>query len=91
MNGNMLQIDRDGAGGVYAFTDLVTFTATTVNNTDLANMVNARFDSRIGSYKLLSAMGGLSVGNIGLGDKFKLPVKPLVLDLQAISSAATDK
>ncbi len=57
----------------------------------LANMVNARFDIRIGSYKLLSAMGSLSVENIGLGDKFKLPVKPLVLDLQAISTAASDK
>lgn len=57
----------------------------------LANMVNARFDIRIGSYKLLSAMGSLSIGHIGLGDKFKLPVKPLALDLQSISSAKLDK
>lgn len=57
----------------------------------LANMVNARFDIRIGSYKLLSSMGSLSVGQIGLEDKFNLPVKPLVLDLKAISSVSMNK
>lgn len=52
----------------------------------LANKVNALFDTRINSYRLLSLLGELTPETVGLDGGFKLPVKPLSVDLQAISA-----
>lgn len=52
----------------------------------LANKVNALFDTRINSYRLLSLLGELTPETIGMEADFKLPVKPLVIDLESISS-----
>lgn len=47
----------------------------------LASRINAVYDTRINSYRLLAAMGKLTPGIIGLEGEFKLPVKPLSTDL----------
>ena len=48
----------------------------------LSNKVNATNDTRIGSYRLLAAIGELTPAALGLDDgKFALPVKPLSLDV----------
>ena len=52
----------------------------------LANKVNAIFDTRINSYKLLSAMGELTSQTMGLDGQFRLPVKPLVVSLETIAA-----
>ncbi len=52
----------------------------------LANKVNAIFDTRINSYKLLSAMGELTPQTMGLDGQFRLPVKPLVVNLETIAA-----
>lgn len=52
----------------------------------LSNKVNAIFDNRINSYRLLSLLGELTPETIGLDDKFKLPVKRLEVDLASISA-----
>ncbi|MEN9763802.1 MAG: hypothetical protein RI906_3628 [Pseudomonadota bacterium] len=52
----------------------------------LANKVNAIFDTRINSYKLLSAMGELTSKTMGLDGQFRLPVKPLVVSLETIAA-----
>jgi outer membrane protein TolC len=55
----------------------------------LANRVNAVNDTRIASYRLLAAMGALTPETIGLeGEKFTLPVKPLVVDFGNIDADA---
>ena len=54
----------------------------------LANKVNAMFDTRINSYKLLSVMGELTPETLGIGERFRLPVQPLVVDLQTIAAPA---
>lgn len=51
----------------------------------LANKVNALYDTRIGSYRLLSHMGELTPEILGLESKFQLPVIPLVVDLKKIA------
>lgn len=51
----------------------------------LANKINAMFDTRIGSYRLLATMGKLTPALIGLdGGKFRLPVKPLQQELDSL-------
>lgn len=52
----------------------------------LSNKVNAIFDNRINSYRLLSLLGELTPETIGLDATFKLPVKRLEVDLAAISA-----
>jgi outer membrane protein TolC len=53
----------------------------------LANRVNAMTDTRISSYRLLSAIGALTPASIGLDSgKFTLPVKPLVVDFGNIDA-----
>ena len=56
----------------------------------LANKVNAIFDTRINSYRLLSLLGELTPETIGIavgvGEPFKLPVSPLVVNLDVISA-----
>lgn len=48
----------------------------------LSNKLNAMTDTRIGSYRLLAAIGALTPASLGLdGGKFALPVKPLSLDV----------
>ncbi len=49
----------------------------------LSNKVNATNDTRLGSYRLLAAMGELTPESLGLvdGGRFALPVKPLTLDV----------
>jgi outer membrane protein TolC len=48
----------------------------------LANRINALYDTRINSYRLLSAVGKLSPDIIGLNDgKLRLPVQSLNVDL----------
>ncbi len=51
----------------------------------LANKVNALYDTRIGSYRLLYHMGDLTPENVGLLDRFALPVAPLTVDLDKIA------
>jgi outer membrane protein TolC len=51
----------------------------------LANKINAMFDTRIGSYRLLATMGKLTPQMIGLdGGSFRLPVKPLQQELDSL-------
>lgn len=48
----------------------------------LSNRLNAMYDTRIGSYRLLAAIGVLTPETLGLNDgKFALPVKPLSLEV----------
>ena len=51
----------------------------------LANKVNALYDTRIGSYRLLYHMGELTPQNVGLTDRFALPVAPLTVELEKIA------
>ncbi len=57
----------------------------------LANKVNALYDVRIGSYKLLHAIGELTPENIGIDTGFSLPVQPLTVDLSKISASIRKK
>lgn len=57
----------------------------------LANKVNALYDVRIGSYKLMHAIGDLTPENIGIETDLSLPVKPLQIDLIQISSPVKRK
>lgn len=50
----------------------------------LANKINAMFDTRIGSYRLLATMGKLTPALIGLDGNFRLPVKPLQQELDSL-------
>lgn len=52
----------------------------------LSNKVNAMYDTRIGSYRLLAAMGLLQPETLGLNDRFALPVKPLSVELEKIAA-----
>ena len=52
----------------------------------LFNKVNAMYDTRIGSYRLLASMGELSPENLGLDGSFKLPVRPLSVELEKIAA-----
>ncbi len=48
----------------------------------LSNKLNATTDTRLGSYRLLAAIGALTPEALGLRDgKFALPVKPLSLEV----------
>lgn len=51
----------------------------------LANKVNALFDNRLGSYRLLQTMGELTPENLGLYGTFQVPVEPLRVDLEKIA------
>lgn len=51
----------------------------------LANKINAMYDTRIGAYRLMAAMGALTPESLGLGSGFRLPVQPLKVDLKAIA------
>jgi hypothetical protein len=51
----------------------------------LSNKVNSMYDTRIGSYRLLAAMGKLSPEDIGMGADFKLPTKPLVINIDSLA------
>jgi outer membrane protein TolC len=51
----------------------------------LSNKVNSMYDMRIGAYRLMAAMGKLSVQDIGLGADFKLPVKPLIINVDTLA------
>lgn len=53
----------------------------------LSNKVNAMYDTRIGAYRLMAAVGSLTPENLGVGAAFKLPVRPLRVDLEAIAGA----
>lgn len=56
----------------------------------LSNRLNALYDTRIGSYRLLAAMGVLTPETLGLTEgKFALPVKPLSLDVSAFDAYST--
>lgn len=51
----------------------------------LSNRLNAMYDTRIGSYRLLAAIGVLTPETLGLGNgEFALPVKPLSLEVSAL-------
>ncbi|MDB5852283.1 MAG: hypothetical protein JWR22_324 [Herminiimonas sp.] len=56
----------------------------------LSNKVNATNDTRIGSYRLLAAIGALTPAALGLvdGGSFALPVKPLTLDVGKLDANA---
>lgn len=51
----------------------------------LANKVNAIYDTRLGSYRLLAAVGKLTPDDLGIRSTFKLPVSPLKINLEAIA------
>jgi len=51
----------------------------------LSNKVNNLYDTRIGAYRLLAAMGKLAPSDIGVDGAFKLPVKPLLVDIEALA------
>lgn len=54
----------------------------------LSNRVNALNDTRLGSYRLLAAVGALTPTELGLqGGSFVLPVKPLAADLGKLNAA----
>lgn len=56
----------------------------------LSNKINATNETRIGSYRLLAAMGALTPASLGLEDgKFSLPVKTLSLDVGKPDSDVT--
>ncbi|MDP4744932.1 MAG: TolC family protein [Porticoccaceae bacterium] len=55
----------------------------------LANKINAMYDMRIGSYRLLAAVGALTPEALGIGGSFKLPVQPLLVDLETIARPGT--
>lgn len=52
----------------------------------LFNKVNAMYDTRLGIYRLLNSMGQLSPENLGLDSSFKLPVRPLTVELEKIAA-----
>jgi adhesin transport system outer membrane protein len=52
----------------------------------LANKVNAAYDTRISSYRLLQSVGDLTADTMGLGGTFQVPVRPLRVDLQQIAA-----
>lgn len=53
----------------------------------LSNKVNSMYDTRIGAYRLMASMGRLSAETIGMDAEFKLPVKPLSVDIEALAKA----
>lgn len=55
----------------------------------LSNKVNNLYDTRLGAYRLLAAMGKLSPEDIGLESGFKLPVNPLRVDIDALGKAGS--
>jgi outer membrane protein TolC len=56
----------------------------------LSNKVNSMYDTRLGAYRLMAAMGKLSAQDVGIGGDFKLPVKPLRIDIDALAKVGTD-
>ena len=52
----------------------------------LANKVNALYDTKIGSYKLMASLGELTPEALWEGGKFAIPVKPLAVDLAQIAA-----
>lgn len=56
----------------------------------LSNKVNSMYDTRIGAYRLMAAMGKLSAEDIGIGADFKLPVKPLVINIDALAKVGNN-
>lgn len=51
----------------------------------LANKINAATDTKIGSYRLLAAIGALTPESVGLGEgPLQLPVKPLSLNFEGL-------
>lgn len=55
----------------------------------LSNKINASYDTRLGGFRLLSATGMLTPETLGLAtDKFKIPVKPLVLNFEIAEAKA---
>ena len=56
----------------------------------LSNKVNSMYDTRIGAYRLMAAMGKLAVDDIGIGSDFKLPVKPLVINIDALAKVGNN-
>lgn len=57
----------------------------------LANKVNAAYDTRISSFRLLQSIGDLSAQDLGIGETFQIPVQPLRVDLAQISAPAARK
>lgn len=51
----------------------------------LSNKVNNLYDTRIGAFRLLAAMGKLAPADVGVDGGFKLPVKPLRVDIEALA------
>ena len=57
----------------------------------LSNKVNSMYDTRIGAYRLMAAMGKLSPNDIGTGADFKLPVKPLLINIESLAQLGNSK
>ena len=57
----------------------------------LANKVNALYDTKIGSYRLLSSLGELTPEVLGLNGQFAISVKPLAVDLAQIAAPISKK
>src|SRR5574343_317985 len=53
----------------------------------LSNKINAMYDTRIGAYRLMAAIGALTPEALGAGSGLRLPVRPLKVDLEAIAGA----
>ena len=54
----------------------------------LGNKVNALFDKKVSSFKLLSSLGELTITNLGLDGQFSIPVKALAVELAQIEAPA---
>lgn len=54
----------------------------------LGNKVNALYDKKISSFRLLSSLGELTIKNLGLDGQFSIPVKALAVDLSQIEAPA---
>jgi adhesin transport system outer membrane protein len=51
----------------------------------LANKVNATIDAAMGSYRLLSTVGRLDIGMLGLDEgQLEIPVQPIDLAIKAL-------
>lgn len=51
----------------------------------LSNKVNNLYETRIGAFRLLAAIGKLTPEDVGVEGGFKLPVKPLLVDIDALA------
>jgi TolC family type I secretion outer membrane protein len=57
----------------------------------LASKVNAMYDTRVGSYRLLQSMGELTPQNLGLDGKFTVPVQAMRVDLNQIATPGSKR